>query len=106
MININLTNTGRIVRDVARVDIFLQEVVPTQNFTSINNSLDSTATSGTLLTSTMPVGLNIFNRNIGAITEYDITTSGFVTTFPKISFETNFRRADTSVSGSKFIGRT
>jgi hypothetical protein len=104
MVNFKLTNTGRVIKEGKLIDIYLLETLPLTNFTSIDNTLGATATSGTFLTSTfLNSGIDILNKNTGAVLEYNTLTSG-ISIIGNIQFDTNLRRS-ISVSGSKFGGK-
>lgn len=104
MTDIKLNNTGRVVLADKLIEVYLTDTVPTYNFTSVDNSLEATALSGTFLTTTFTSsGIDIVNRNIGAVLEYNTLTSG-INILSTVQFETNLKRTIT-VSGSKLGGR-
>jgi len=107
MININLVQGGRIVKGNKLVYIYLNEPnpVPVYNITSVDIHTEATAISGTLLLTTFPSdGLDIFNRDLGAAIEYETSTSGIVIK-NRLDFESNLRRGNIPISGSKLGGR-
>lgn len=106
MVDIKLiNNNGRVVLGNKEVDIYLQQVITTNNFSSVNNFLNSTASSGVFLFSTYPENINsLFNKNIGVVAEYDVISSG-INVYEKLHKDLVLRRTDIPISGSLKIGR-
>lgn len=103
MPDFELYSAGRIVRSLTRVDVFYEQPVPIYNFTKIDSILTSTLTSGIVLLSTFPVGIDLFNRNLGVVTDYDLATSGNSRYTTVI--DTNLRRVGVAISGAVVTGR-
>lgn len=96
---------GRIVLGLHEVDIYLQNPVPVYNITSVDNFLNATASSGTIVFSSFPPeGIDMFNRRIGIISQYN-TESGTFSNYPNLVLESNLRRTNIPISGSKLAGQ-
>jgi hypothetical protein len=104
MKNIILSNSGRVVKDTKFVYVYLCDPPIIPNVTSIDNYLGATATSGSLLFTSYPQGIDILNRYTGCVAEYDLTTSGY-SIKPALSRESNLQRIGIAISGSKLGGR-
>lgn len=91
-----------IVVGIKELDIYHQYPIPIFNITSIDNPYNTTITGGLVLISTLPEGLDLFNREVGLVGKLNISTSG-LTIFAQIDLESNLRRAGISISGSRTI---
>ena len=77
--------------------------MPFPVFTSVVTIGDATTTSGEIFFSTYPEEDLIDNRDLGAVVKYDITTTSGVIQ-PKVNLDSNLRRTDVSISGSRKVG--
>lgn len=102
--NFILSNTGRKVRSVGRADIYLDSLTPIFNFTSVDNYFNITTSSGTVLLTSFPTGLDIFNRNLGAVIDYNFFDES-ISIHRAVGFDSNLRRTALPISGSKLGGR-
>lgn len=98
-----ISKGGKIVRDLTLVDVYFQEPVPIPNITRVDSILEPTLSSGVLLVSSFPSGIDYFNRNLGMIIDYNIftQTSGI---FNQMT-ESNLHRAGISISGAVVAGK-
>lgn len=94
---------GRLVLGDALADIYHAEI-PIYNVTSISNNLGlQDVVSGSILVSSFPAsGIDFYNRDLGAIGAFDLSSSG-ISTYKKI-YDIQYHRNNISISGSKLIG--
>lgn len=104
MPDFSLYPSGRIVLDEALLEVHYQEPMPVYNFTSVDNVLNALATSGSILASTYPEGLDIFNGRTGSISLINTATSGEDLRFSSVT-ELNLHRPGIPISGSIVAGR-
>lgn len=100
--DLTLHKGHRVVKSISNIDIYYQDLIPTNNFCSISVPIDTTISNGNILISTIPTGIDIFNGNTGIIGTLDIVTSGFIS-ITSLNFESNLRRTFLSISGAKII---
>ena len=104
MVDIRLSNSRRVVKGTKFVYIYLCDPPIIPNITSIDNYLGATASSGSLLITSYPEGIDLLNRYTGCVADYDLTTSGY-SIKPALSRESNLQRVGIAISGSKLGGR-
>jgi len=95
---------GRVVTSKTSVDIYYQSPVPVRNITRVDNPFQALTSSGSIILSSYPLGVNIFNGNLGAVIDYEFSTSG-INRF-KQEIETNLHRVGVAISGAIIAGRS
>jgi hypothetical protein len=103
MVTINFLKPGRVVRDEASVDIYYQNPIPVYNITDLDNLSSATPSSGSILVSTYPLGIDLYNRDLGVAGEFDLSNSG-ISPFSQV-FDIVLKRSGITISGARIIGR-
>ena len=102
--NISLQACGRLVTDSNRADVYLKDPMSIHNINKLDNALNATVSGGSLVMASFPLtGIDIYNRNLGAIANINLATSGV--TYYSTFYDTNTKNSDVTISGSKAVGR-
>ncbi len=100
--DITLVKNNRIVLDLNGADIYYQRPISVGNFRGISINNITTVSGGNIIVATLPSGLDLFNRGIGSAGVLNLTTtSGEL--ISKVNLESNLRRTDIMISGTKNI---
>lgn len=103
MVNIEFLKPGRVVKDEALIEIYYQHPIPVYNIIYLDNSVDPTSSSGTLSIATYPIGIDLYNRDVGIVGDLDLQTSG-INPLSRV-FDITLKRSGISISGARVVGR-